>query len=88
MSAPPVISPPPSLPVAGPSGDVEMNGVESALGTDVEGEAAVVDDPNRLPDDAIETLYIQNLNETVRLESESQFLQLERAGKMTVVQPY
>lgn len=31
----------------------------------------VVEDPNKLPEDAIETLYVQNLNEAVRIPSTS-----------------
>ena len=55
------------------NGDVEMktetNGDGEAKPDDDEGDKpeVEVEDPNKLPDDACETLYIQNLNEKVRL---------------------
>lgn len=43
-----------------PDGDVNGGGGEEEK-----------EDPNRIPDDACETLYIQNLNEKVRIPGES-----------------
>jgi U2 small nuclear ribonucleoprotein B'' len=61
------VTPTPALPplAALPSatnGDVEMT-APSANGDDEE------EDPNKVPDDAVETLYIHNLNESVRIPS-------------------
>jgi hypothetical protein len=44
------------------NGDVEM-AAPGANGDDEE-------DPNKIPDDAVETLYIHNLNESVRIPGE------------------
>lgn len=59
---------PGAVPVLAPSAttsgeDVEMKS-PNTNGDDAE-------DPNKLPDNAIETLYVHNLNESVRIEGES-----------------
>ena len=50
------------------NGDVEMNGETKveADGKEKEKEEEE-EDPNRIPDNACETLYLQNLNEKVRI---------------------
>lgn len=51
---------------------------ENAGGADgAEGEEEEKEDPNRIPDDACETLYIQNLNEKVRIPGASELLLLD-----------
>ncbi|KAG7530297.1 hypothetical protein FFLO_05130 [Filobasidium floriforme] len=52
--------PPSTAPPSATNGDVEMT-APSANGDDEE------EDPNKVPDDAVETLYIHNLNESVRI---------------------
>lgn len=54
--------PTPTAPPA-TNGDVEMT-APSANGDEEE-------DPNKIPDDAVETLYIHNLNESVRIPGRS-----------------
>jgi len=55
--------PVPASPAVASGEDVEMKS-PNANGDDAE-------DPNKLPDNAIETLYVHNLNESVRIEGES-----------------
>jgi hypothetical protein len=52
------------IPPAATNGDVEM----AAPATETTAEEP--EDPNRIPDEALETLYLQNLNESVRIESQ------------------
>lgn len=64
-------------------GDVEMKADGVAVDGDVNGNASSevaevvkeaeveVEDPDKIPDDACETLYLQNLNEKVRLPGKS-----------------
>jgi hypothetical protein len=50
---------------AAANGDVEMAAPANETTTEEP------EDPNRIPDEALETLYLQNLNESVRIESQS-----------------
>ena len=52
-------------------GDVDM----TAPPKQEEKEEEKVEDPNKLPDDACETLYLQNLNEKVRISGEPSLTQ-------------
>lgn len=45
------------------NGDAEVKAEEGAKQAQEEGE----EDPNKIPDNACETLYLQNLNEKVRI---------------------
>ena len=54
----------------GHANDIETDGAEAVNG-DAEEKEAEDDDPNRIPDNACETLYLQNLNEKVRTTGKS-----------------
>lgn len=60
----------PSLPTAAPtdSGPIPDGDVKQENGDEVNGEEEAEEDPDKIPDDACETLYLQNLNEKVRTE--------------------
>jgi hypothetical protein len=52
------------------NGDANANGNGNGDGQEPPQEPEAVFDPNRLPEDACETLYLQNLNEKVRVPGE------------------
>jgi hypothetical protein len=62
----PGVAPALASPAVASGEDIEMKS-PNANGDDAE-------DPNKLPDNAIETLYVHNLNESVRMEGETSWL--------------
>lgn len=61
--APEQTSSPPAEQTLAENGDAEVKTEEGAKQAQEEGD----EDPNKIPDNACETLYLQNLNEKVRI---------------------